>query len=117
QELVRSPHLLRLAHLQIRLSDMGDDGIRLLIDSGMLRRLRWLDLRHGAVTDDGARLLADSPDFVRLEHLDLSRNAVTAAGLAVLRARAAPGATIRAEAPLTAAELADQAYLREGDFE
>jgi uncharacterized protein (TIGR02996 family) len=112
--LVRSKHLGKLTHLQLRLSDMGDDGIREIIDSGILKRLKWLDLRHGAITDDGARLFAACPDAKRLERIDLSRNAVTAAGLGALRAA---GVNAVANRPLTQAELADRAYLREGDFE
>ncbi len=93
---------------------MGNAGVREIIDSGILARLKWLDLRHGCVTDEGARLLAGSPDAGRLEHLDLSRNAVTAAGLALLRRR---GLAVRADNPMTAQELAEEAYLYEGDSE
>src|SRR5437660_1329785 len=35
--LVHSPHLPRLTHLQLRLSNMGDEGIGVLIGSGILR--------------------------------------------------------------------------------
>jgi uncharacterized protein (TIGR02996 family) len=112
--LVRSRHLPRLTHLQLRLSNMGDEGARLLIDSGILKRLKRLDLRHGCVSDEGARLLAACPDAARLEHLDLSRNAVTAEGLALLQTAGVPA---RAEAPQTAVELAEEAYLYEGDSE
>jgi len=109
-----SPHLKSLVHLQLRLSDMGNDGVREIISSGILKRLKWLDLRHGCITDAGARLLARCRDARKLDRLDLSRNAVTPAGLAVLRK-----AKINAIAnnPLTDEELADQQYLREGDFE
>lgn len=109
-----SPHLKSLVHLQLRLSDMGDDGVREIINSGILKRLKWLDLRHGCITDAGARLLARCRDARNLDRLDLSRNAVTPAGLAELRK-----AKINAVAnnPLTDQELADQQYLREGDFE
>jgi uncharacterized protein (TIGR02996 family) len=110
----RSPHLKKLTHLQLRLSDMGDAGIREIINSGILKQLKWLDLRHGCITDEGARLLAACPDAQRLERIDLSRNAVTATGLLNLR-----NANINAVAnnPLTQAELDDREYLREGDFE
>jgi uncharacterized protein (TIGR02996 family) len=94
--LVRSPHLKSLTHLQLRLSNMGDAGVREVIDSGILARLKWLDLRHGCITDEGARLLADCPDARRLEHLDLSRNAVSAEGLALLRQAGVPA---RADRP------------------
>jgi len=112
--LVRSPHLSSLTHLQLRLSDMGDEGVREIVASGILKRLRWLDLRHGCVTDEGAGLFAACPDARNLDRLDLSRNAVTAAGLAVLRAA---GINAVASNPLTEQELASREYLREGDME
>jgi uncharacterized protein (TIGR02996 family) len=112
--LLRSKHLTSLTHLQLRLSDMGDDGVRQIVASSILKRLKVLDLRHGAITDAGARMFAQCPDAKRLERLDLSRNAVTAAGLAALRK-----ADVKAVAnkPLTSGELADRQYLHEGDFE
>ncbi|HEY1187548.1 MAG TPA: TIGR02996 domain-containing protein [Gemmata sp.] len=112
--LVNSPHLTKLTHLQLRLSDMGDDGVREIIASGILKRLTWLDLRHGCVTDEGAKLFAACPDAKNLERLDLSRNAVSAAGLAILRAA---GINAVANRPLTQTELDEREYLREGDFE
>ncbi len=111
---LRSPHLPNLTHLQLRLSNMGDDGCRELVESGALRRLRWLDVRHGRVTDAGARVLAACPDLRHLEHLDLSRNGLTAAGVAALRAT---GVSLRADYQQTPEELAEHQYLREGDFE
>jgi uncharacterized protein (TIGR02996 family) len=112
--LVRSPHLKSLTHLQLRLSDMGDEGVREIIASGILKRLKWLDLRHGCITDEGAKLFASCPDSKNLERLDLSRNAVSASGLSLLRT-----ARVNAVAnkPLTEEELDRRDYLREGDFE
>lgn len=114
RHLLYSPHLKSLTHLQLRLSDMGDDGIREIISSGILKRLKWLDLRHGAVTDAGAELLAACPDARRLARIDLSRNAVSAAGLAALRKA---GVNAVANNPMTQTELESREYLREGDFE
>jgi uncharacterized protein (TIGR02996 family) len=111
---LRSKHLKSLTHLQLRLSDVGDEGVREIVSSGILNRLKWLDLRHGCITDEGARLFAACPDAKNLEHLDLSRNAVSAAGLGVLRKA---GVKAVANNPLTERELAEQQYLREGDFE
>jgi Ran GTPase-activating protein (RanGAP) involved in mRNA processing and transport len=62
-----------------------DEGVRRIIDSGILRRLKTLDLAYGTMTDEGARLLAASPDAKRLEVLDVSRNALTGAGITALR--------------------------------
>ena len=53
-------------------------------------------------------------DARNLERLDLSRNAVSSDGLRVLRQA---GVSAVANNPLTEQELADQEYLREGDFE
>ena len=110
----RSPHLKSLTHLQLRLSDMGNDGVREIISSGILKRLKWLDLRHGCITDDGARLFAACSDARNLERLDLSRNAVSSAGLKALQKA---GVKAVANKPLTERELADNEYLHEGDFE
>jgi uncharacterized protein (TIGR02996 family) len=112
--LLRSPHLKKLTHLQLRLSDMGDDGVREIIASGILKRLKWLDLRHGCITDDGAGLFAACPDAKNLERLDLSYNGVTATGLAALRAA---GVNAVANNPLTQAQIDEREYLRQGDFE
>jgi uncharacterized protein (TIGR02996 family) len=112
--LLRSKHLPSLTHLQLRLSDMGDEGARAIVASGILQRLKVLDLRHGAITDEGARVFARCPEAKGLERLDLSRNAVTAAGLEELRKA---GVNAVANNPLTRRELADREYLHEGDFE
>jgi uncharacterized protein (TIGR02996 family) len=110
----RSPHLKSLIHLQLRLSDMGDEGVREIVSSGILKRLKWLDLRHGCITDEGAKVFAACPDARNLERLDLSRNGVTSSGLAALRKA---GVNAVANNPLTEQELANEEYLREGDFE
>jgi uncharacterized protein (TIGR02996 family) len=110
----RSPHLKSLTHLQVRLSDMGDEGVREIESSGILKRLKWLDLRGGRITDEGAALFAACADARNLERLDLSRNAVSSAGLNTLRQA---GVNAVADNPLTEQELAEQHYLREGDFE
>jgi uncharacterized protein (TIGR02996 family) len=114
QALLRSKHLKKLTHLQLRLSAMGDDGIREFIASGILKQLKWLDLQHGCVTDEGARLLAACEDAKRLERIDLSRNAVSKKGLSALRKA---GVNAVANSPLTEQEVEERHYLREGDFE
>jgi hypothetical protein len=112
--LLRSKHLKGLTHLQFRLSDMGNEGCEEIVASGILKRLKWLDLRHGCITDEGVRAFAACPEARNLERLELSRNAMTAAGLKTLQDA---GVKAVANNPLTEAELADQTYLREGDFE
>jgi uncharacterized protein (TIGR02996 family) len=112
--LLHSPHLQKLTHLQLRLSNMGNEGCVEFVRSGRLQRLKWLDLRHGCIRDKGAGVLATCPDLRRLEHLDLSHNALTQKGIAALWAT---GVNLRADNQQTAAELAEEAYLFEGDGE
>ena len=113
-DLLHSPHLPKLTHLQIRLCDMGNAGVHEIVRSGILKRLRVLDLRHGCITDEGARILASCPDLKRLERLDIDRNAMTAAGVAELRSVGIP---VRGDDQQTAEQVAGQWYLYEGDTE
>jgi uncharacterized protein (TIGR02996 family) len=109
--LMQSPHLKRLQHINLRQSDMGDQGIREVIHSGALKHLKILELSPGCVTDEGARALAATPDARNLEHLDLSRNWLTRAGI-----RALQQAGIR----VTAADQQPEGsyvFLMEGDIE
>ena len=83
--LVYSPHLGSLSNLQLRLSDMGDEGARAIVESGLLLRIGWLDLRNGTISDFGAKAFADCAAAKNLRRLDLSRNRLTPAGLNMLR--------------------------------
>jgi uncharacterized protein (TIGR02996 family) len=82
----RSPHLRSLTHLQLRLTDFGDDGVEEVVASGVLKRLRILDLSNGCVTDRGAAILAACPDLKNLTFLNLARNALSEDGVAALKA-------------------------------
>jgi hypothetical protein len=115
----RSPHLARLTHLQLRLTDFGDQGIEEIIQSGLLKRLRVLDLSLGCASDQGAALLAARPELKNLALLDLSANALTDEGIAALKAT---GVNVVAERQH--GEHPDQMgvhgyldYLGEGDME
>jgi uncharacterized protein (TIGR02996 family) len=115
--LVRSTNLPSLTHLRLRLSDMGDAGVKEIISSGILKRLKVLDLRHGCITDAGARLLAECPDAKNLELLDLTHNAMTEAGI---QAMCDAGIKIEAGHQWTAGETGDYGeyeYLYAGDIE
>jgi uncharacterized protein (TIGR02996 family) len=109
--LLRSPHLKSLTHLQLRLSNMGDEGCRALVDSGILKRLKVLDLRHGCISDDGASALAACPELRHLESLDVSGNWLTAAGTQALGA-----VGIKVQAGGQSAEGSEE-WLSEGDWE
>jgi Ran GTPase-activating protein (RanGAP) involved in mRNA processing and transport len=78
--LAYSPYLTSLTHLRFQRSDIGDEGVRLLIESGLLRRLRLLDLSLGTITDTGATLLAQA-ETSGIEHLNLTDNAISPEGL------------------------------------
>jgi uncharacterized protein (TIGR02996 family) len=91
----RSRHLTALRHLQLRMADFGDEGVREVVASGILKRLDVLDLRHGLVTDDGANALAACPDFKHLKHLDVRANRIGPGGVAALKAN---GVSVAADA-------------------
>ena len=112
--LFRSRNLPSLRHLTLRNSDIGDEGLGILIDSGMLKRLKTLDLLGGCVTDAGARLLAACPDLRNLESLNLSENLIGPEGLAALRAT---GVNLTADHQLGPDALETGQYLYSGDSE
>jgi uncharacterized protein (TIGR02996 family) len=112
--LVESPFLTSLTHLEVYLSDLGDDGCAALVSSGKLKHMKVLDLSRGRITDAGARLLAACPDLKNLERLDLSQNALSADGVAALRAT---GVNLAADHQLSAASVEDNEHLFEGDPE
>jgi hypothetical protein len=114
EALLRSKSLRRLTHLQLRMSDLGDEGCQRLADSGMLERLRALDLRHGRITDAGARILAEHPATRRFELLDLRKNALTEQGVRLLEAL---GDFVEVQPQMSQEEIAEDAWLRAGDFE
>jgi uncharacterized protein (TIGR02996 family) len=74
-----SPHLRALTHLRFQKSDAGDEGVRSLIQSGMLARLKFLDLAYGTITDVGAGLLSEA-DLGSLEVLDVRDNSISSEG-------------------------------------
>jgi Ran GTPase-activating protein (RanGAP) involved in mRNA processing and transport len=82
---LHSPHLHKLTHLQLRLSNLGDEGCEEIVRSGILKRLKTLDLMHGRISDRGAESLAGCPDLRNLELLDVSYNRLTKAGIAALK--------------------------------
>jgi hypothetical protein len=92
--LARSPNLPALAHLRFQRSSAGDEGVRVLIDSGLLRRLEMLDLAMGTITDAGANLLAGA-DLGRLQVLDVSANELSPAGQQRLRTALGKKLTLR----------------------
>jgi uncharacterized protein (TIGR02996 family) len=74
-----SPHLRAWTRLRFQKSDAGDEGVRTLIQSGLLGRLKFLDLAFGTITDVGAELLSEA-DLGGLEVLDVNDNAISPEG-------------------------------------
>ena len=83
--LCAADHMPSLCRLSLKSSHFGDEGIDLLIRSGLLGRLRSLDLEYGAVTDVGAQLLA-ATDLRRLELLNVNGNYISPERVLELRA-------------------------------
>jgi uncharacterized protein (TIGR02996 family) len=114
QALFRSPHLKSLTSLELRNSDTGDEGMRVLVASGILKRVKTLNLAGGCVTDVGAQVLAACPDLKHLEHLNVGNNMIQAAGQAALRAT---GVKIDFGNQNDPAHMDEHEYLWEGDPE
>jgi uncharacterized protein (TIGR02996 family) len=113
--LFHSPHLARLTHLQLRQSDVGDEGCEEIVRSGLLERLQTLDLTGGCVTDAGARTLAACPALRRLKKLTLTANGLTPAGVAALDA---VGILVEAGGQFDEDRISDLEYLYyDGDCE
>ena len=117
--LVNTTMLPSLTHLQLRLSDMGDKGVKEIITSGILGRLKVLDLRHGCITDAGANQLAKCADAKKLERLVLINNNLTEAGIAALKTA---GVNVDARSQWVAGQGGqwgdgEQDYLYAGDIE
>jgi hypothetical protein len=112
--LVDSPHLQSLAHLELYLTDIGDEEMNFLVKSGILRQLRVLDLWSSRVSDTGAQTLAACPDLRRLAKLRLAQNQLTESGIEALKAT---GVNLDAEEQFSAEEIADYQHLWQGDCE
>jgi uncharacterized protein (TIGR02996 family) len=113
--LVHSPHLRSLTHLQLRSSDLGDEGCEEIVRSGILKRLKTLDLMYGRISDRGAEILAGCSDLRNLELLDVSGNRLTEAGIAALR-RACNRKALRS-ADQYGPDSEETEYLWQGDME
>jgi uncharacterized protein (TIGR02996 family) len=111
--LARSPNLPALTHLRFQRSSAGDEGVRMLIESGLLRRLEFLDLAMGTISDAGADLLAGA-DVGRLKVLDVSANAITPSGQRRLRTALNHRLTLRMNNQGVAGEAE---WLYEGEVE
>jgi uncharacterized protein (TIGR02996 family) len=85
EQLLASPHLGRLSHLDVSDNRIGDAGIAHFVATS-LPRLPLLNLRHNGVGLAGAARLAASPLAGQLECLDLSANGIAPSGEALLRA-------------------------------
>jgi hypothetical protein len=71
-DIVTSPHLARLEHLDYGTNDASDEGVAALASSPTMTRLRSLNLCANHVSPAGLRALAHSPTLSGLRHLDLS---------------------------------------------
>jgi uncharacterized protein (TIGR02996 family) len=84
-QLLDSPRLDRLTHLDVSDNQIGDVGVSRLI-AATLPRLSVVDFRGNRVGLTGARLIAESTLVSRLVLLDLSRNGIVGRGRELLLA-------------------------------
>jgi len=73
-EMLRSPHLARLASLSLQRMGFGDEDAKVIARAEGLRTLHWLSLARNQLGEAGVEALAASPWLARLDVLDLSNN-------------------------------------------
>jgi uncharacterized protein (TIGR02996 family) len=71
--LARSPHLTRLANLELPVGRFGPKGVKAMADAPWSAGLVRLNIRDNAVRQAGVDLLADPARFPRLRRLDFQR--------------------------------------------
>jgi uncharacterized protein (TIGR02996 family) len=74
RDLAGSPHLGRLARLDLKWNEIGDAGVLALAESPHLSQLTHLGLGRTGIGATGLRALAASPNLPALASLDLSDN-------------------------------------------
>lgn len=84
RELLTSPHVARLARLDLEFAGVNSAGVYWLSQNPGPVQLRELVLRRNAITDEGAATLAAMPGLARLETLDLATNRLTDRGARAL---------------------------------
>jgi len=109
----RSKSLTGLKHLELRSSDVGNEGIAELVGSPLLGQLKILDLTYGCITDEGAETLAGA-DLSGLDRLVLASNYITPAGIKTLRAT---GVNLAAVNQLKGEPDEEREHLWYGDME
>lgn len=83
-ELAASPHLTRLQKLDLRRSQVGNEGAFKLSQSPHRCRLTHLLLSHVSLSSMGLKALVEQMDFSRLVDLQLSHNGIGAVGAKAL---------------------------------
>ena len=68
------PGLENVEKLDLRKNWLGDEGLKVLINSKKIRNIRNLDLRNNKITRQGMILLSETKNLLNLECLDLRVN-------------------------------------------
>ena len=68
-----------LTDLDVSWNEIGDDGVRALVESPLWPRLRVLVIGSNPISDEGAAALADAPPTA-LQYLNVSRTGITSVG-------------------------------------
>lgn len=110
--LCRSSNLPNLQHVEIMCSEIGDEGLRIALETGFLQRLNSLNLCYGTVTDSGARMLAEA-DLPNLQYLNLTGNYLTQSGVETLQAMPAQTETQHQHT----SDIRERQHLWYGDME
>ena len=83
-DMLSSPHLTNLDHLNLYRQHLGDEFVQALVKSPLVKQLRFCSLIEQDITDVGATMLANCPHFDKMKGISLKENQLSAAGLLTL---------------------------------
>jgi uncharacterized protein (TIGR02996 family) len=109
----KSKNLGSLRNLTLNCADVGDKGLKEIVDSGLLKQLAKLELSHAGISDEGAELLVQADS--ELEYLGLKGSYLSAAMIKALKKSF--GNAVDCSDPMDASRQDGKEHLYSGDME
>jgi hypothetical protein len=84
QLLWQTPRMQEVSWLDLDDNNLGDQGIKGLVECAFLQNVQYLNLNQNNVSDEGLRFLANAQHLVKLKRLHLKGNPVAGEGIVAL---------------------------------
>jgi uncharacterized protein (TIGR02996 family) len=109
----RSKVMTKLQRLSLQSTEIGNEGLKEIVESGLINQLVLLNLHYGCITDEGAELLLKA-DLSGLQILDLGGNYLSAK---MVKALKATGVNLQSSEMFTGVPDDERQHLYYGDME